>query len=392
MLYVLTIIISIFNWASIEKAWSNECECPLIECSACQANGGLEFYTSKCQASGKLLSCSKPKCVPLNPLPDVCTASLPQKKREIASQPRQEDGSYAEAQVEIGSIIELSGISWVLDVLKKKQAVKLGMKVYESDTILTGPQGKVRVVFSDKNEINLSPDTELKLSEYKVNPKKEKRRALFDLIKGKVRSKVHQKYEGKDVSRYQIKTKSAVAGVRGTDFVVTFSEGDKEVTKVQTLKGEVNLKDSHSEDNVNIRKGQYASFVAARSDLFETNEMKEFVKRGYLTPVYKLSKTEIAQLDWSTRVHSEGAVVAVAEEQSKVEGLCQSPVGRMNSCVWTCENNPSGETSCRTDLKEVKCVRKRCNANGEWAEESRMPSSRGYFCPAENSKVGPCNY
>ena len=119
-----------------------------------------------------------------------------------------------------------------------KQA-KLGVKVYPTDTVITSKDSRAKIVMVDKNEINVSPDSQIIIQNYEFDPKENKKNVLLNVIYGKVRSKVNQKYDGK-TSKFQVKTKSAVAGVRGTDFLASFSRQNNS-TNIVTFEGRVSF-------------------------------------------------------------------------------------------------------------------------------------------------------
>ncbi len=73
--------------------------------------------------------------------------------------------------------------------------------------------------------------------------------------------------------------------------------------------------------------------------------------------------------------------------------ICDRPKGFFNQCAWTCVGNPSGEKNCRVELPQVSCVRTRCNANGKWADEKKLPLNEAKgMCPATGATVKPCDY
>lgn len=114
---------------------------------------------------------------------------------------------------------------------------KAGMKVYPKDTITTAADSRAKIVMIDKNEINVSPESHVVIENYEFDPEKGKKNVLIDVLYGKVRSKVEQKYDGEG-NKFQVKTPSAVAGVRGTDFFTSFNKTTKS-SKVVTFRGEV---------------------------------------------------------------------------------------------------------------------------------------------------------
>lgn len=122
---------------------------------------------------------------------------------------------------------------------KSGQTVKarLGEKVFPKDVIVTAKEARAKIVMVDNNEINVSPDSQVEIQNYEFNPEQGKKDVLLNVIYGKVRSKVEQKYDGK-TTKFQIKTPSAVAGVRGTDFLMSFNQADRQ-SQVVTFEGKV---------------------------------------------------------------------------------------------------------------------------------------------------------
>lgn len=145
----------------------------------------------------------------------------------------------------------------------KVARAKVGQKVYPQDTVITGPDSRAKIVMIDNNEINVSPDSEVTFEKYEYKPGENKKDVLLNVIYGKVRSKVEQKYDGK-TSKFQIKTPSAVAGVRGTDFLTSFDSGTK-ATNVVTFEGQVEFGtpgvNGEIQNPVTVSVGQMASAV-----------------------------------------------------------------------------------------------------------------------------------
>jgi hypothetical protein len=115
---------------------------------------------------------------------------------------------------------------------------RVGAKVFPQDTIITGKDARAKIVMTDNNEINVSPDSQIALEKYEYKPEEGKKDVLINVLYGKVRSKVEQKYEGEN--KFQVKTPSAVAGVRGTDFLAGYNQQTKE-SSVVTFRGVVEV-------------------------------------------------------------------------------------------------------------------------------------------------------
>jgi hypothetical protein len=115
--------------------------------------------------------------------------------------------------------------------------------------------------------LNISPETVMKIATYDYQPEQNKKKVLLDVLKGKVRSTVKQKYDGQ-ANSYQIKTKAAVAGVRGTDFIASY---DPKMARLEvvTFEGKVEVGQLGSnglmKDSVFVPAGQMTEVLVGKS-------------------------------------------------------------------------------------------------------------------------------
>ncbi len=127
---------------------------------------------------------------------------------------------------------------------KKAAAAAVGAKICAGDTIIAGPDSRAKLKMEDGNELNISPDSKINLETYQFVPAENKKKVLLNILQGKVRASTKQENMYNDKSRdgaentFQVKTKSAVAGVRGTDFLTGFDPKTAK-TEVVTFKGKV---------------------------------------------------------------------------------------------------------------------------------------------------------
>jgi hypothetical protein len=141
---------------------------------------------------------------------------------------------------------------------KATTEAKVGSKISVGDTVVTEIDSRAKIVMSDRNIINISPNSKLKIEKY-TNSANEKNVEL-NLIEGKVRNNVEQKYDNKN-SKFQIRTATAVAGVRGTQFITSYDKKTR-VTEVVTLRGEVRFQalvttgNKENSEGVIIHKGE----------------------------------------------------------------------------------------------------------------------------------------
>lgn len=170
---------------------------------------------------------------------------------------------------------------------KGSVVAKVGTKVQEGDTIITEKESRAKIAMEDRNIINVSPETTFKITKYS-NSKTDKNVQL-NLIEGKIRNNVEEKYDNKN-SKFEVKTATAVAGVRGTQFITSFNKITK-VTEVITLRGQVTFQsiatgDKPASDPVVVNKG----------------EKSQAQDGGTAAPPVKLPEKEVQQIETETAV------------------------------------------------------------------------------------------
>lgn len=116
---------------------------------------------------------------------------------------------------------------------------KVGVKVFAQDKITADKNSRAKIVMNDENILNLSPDSQVVLEDYSHNPQQGEKKVVLQLVYGKVRSTVKQKYD-EEKNVYRVKTPSAVAGVRGTDFFVDYNRQNQQ-SQVVTFEGQVQV-------------------------------------------------------------------------------------------------------------------------------------------------------
>lgn len=100
---------------------------------------------------------------------------------------------------------------------KKTFKAKKNMKLSEKDTVITGENGSVIVVFENGNQSIIGKNSKLKFDEMKKVAKKEYKISL-NLKSGDLFNNVKNKLKKNE--SFKVKTPNAIAGVRGTQFYV----------------------------------------------------------------------------------------------------------------------------------------------------------------------------
>jgi len=260
--------------------------------------------------------------------------------------------------------------------------LKINNKVFNDDEISAGESGKVKIVFTDESTITLLPKAKTKISHQPASDTKSAS-SLVNLFYGTVRSVVPKSENGR--IKFKVDTPSAVAEVRSTDFLTTYYESSK-ITKVQTLEGSVELQSHSGATKSMIPAGHYASFVVDTNGGSDSASMK-YVDNGFITPLGYINPEQRKRLDELFDFTSDRKVATTSAEP-----ICQTPTALFNQCSYQCINNPKSADHCSTEKPNVRCLRKRCNANGVWAEETRLPASHYEKCPARGIVVERCDY
>ncbi len=96
----------------------------------------------------------------------------------------------------------------------------LYIPLYEGDTLEAGPDSTIEVVFDDSTILKLDPDSKLTIRNL---VRKDKTSTIVELIKGKVMAIVKKLTEKEE---FTVKTKMAMAAVKGTEFIVDTADND----------------------------------------------------------------------------------------------------------------------------------------------------------------------
>lgn len=144
--------------------------------------------------------------------------------------------SAAALAADFGSVFQMTG-EVKIHQNRTTVSAKVGTKISAHDTIMTGPEGSAKIVTTDRNVIIVQPSSEIRFDKY-INAESGKPgTAELKLTSGSTRLNLVQKYE--DIGNtFRIRTPTAVAGVRGTEFLATVSS-DK--TTISTFTGEVQV-------------------------------------------------------------------------------------------------------------------------------------------------------
>ncbi|MBU1398489.1 MAG: FecR domain-containing protein, partial [Proteobacteria bacterium] len=112
------------------------------------------------------------------------------------------------------------------------------LPVFERDTVITQKKGRIEILLNDESKLILASGTKLELTKSVYDPKMKTRFFLINMAIGKARYLV-TKLSNFNSSEFKVKTNTAVAGVRGSDFVVTAKPGVTEISALAKTSLEV---------------------------------------------------------------------------------------------------------------------------------------------------------
>jgi hypothetical protein len=184
---------------------------------------------------------------------------------------------------EIGTVASIDGTAEIgRDGTWTVAAV--GAPVHANDLLRTGKPGHMRVVFEDDTVLTLGESSELSVSEHAFEPTKGEARSLIDLVSGTVNAVVSDYYRNPNAA-YEVKTKTATAGVRGTEFVVSYAPGE-ELTEVFVVDGRVEVTSLVEDvENTVFLNANEVTFVRAGELPAAPNRYEEGVLRQRLDSI-----------------------------------------------------------------------------------------------------------
>jgi hypothetical protein len=133
------------------------------------------------------------------------------------------------AQEPAGSVAALEGSAEARRPGGEWTVLAAGDDVHVGDELRTGAASKLKVLFRDESILTLAAETQLSIDEQILDPSGGT--SLFTLLLGTVRALVSDRYEA-DGATFEVRTPTAVVGVRGTGFIVSYDPGTEETVVV----------------------------------------------------------------------------------------------------------------------------------------------------------------
>lgn len=130
----------------------------------------------------------------------------------------------------LGKVVRVIGKAVLIHKGEKTgYAATTGVSLYKNDTIVTLAAGHLSFTLNDGSFVSLSPETRMTINQSVYSSEQKTRASFLDLALGKARFVV-QKFVDAKHSEFKVKTKTSVAGVRGSDFIIIASADETEIT------------------------------------------------------------------------------------------------------------------------------------------------------------------
>jgi len=201
---------------------------------------------------------------------------------------------------------------------------KRGFKIKNGFIVKAGDKSKARIVFKNGDQFTVSAN-----SAYSIDWQKEKQSFIVELFFGNVRALI--KKDGPR-AKTEVRTRSAVMGVRGTDFNVN-AWGKTGGTALTVLRGSVEIKQAGAtpeQKPVVVPAGSTAKVNAMAKaikpdDATESKEHKAKIAEQPKIAVAQTTKQDLIIIQHSTKVkkavlpmNSEGENVTASEEEKEI--------------------------------------------------------------------------
>jgi hypothetical protein len=133
---------------------------------------------------------------------------------------------FSQDEKPAGSIKKLEGVATIIRNGTPVET-RIGSRFYRNDSVKTGGNGAISIVFKDDTLLSLGPNSEVRIKDFMFSPAEGKLSIVTRLLRGTSAyiSGIIGKLSPESVS---FETPTAKVGIRGTKFVVSAEGGERE--------------------------------------------------------------------------------------------------------------------------------------------------------------------
>ena len=267
---------------------------------------------------------------------------------------------FASENKKVAKIKMMRGKAEVVTPDKKKVAAKKGLWILEGSKVITQAKSFVRLLFTDKSTINVGPSSEMQVEKFSKDEP-----GVINVISGKIRSKVTKDYldRDRDKSKMYVKSKSAVMGIRGTDFIFSANKRTGAATAV-LFEGSVVFSKINPGEKVNnleavVNRGQKIN--PGQFSVVKANLKKPTVPAKMSTNQFKALESNESFKD-SGETKTAKKVTKSIVPPGLTGDVIQSDIGKIEESV---EKSFKVDVDLQKEAKEVDADSKGFVRNGE---------------------------
>jgi hypothetical protein len=217
----------------------------------------------------------------------------------------------ANAQVYRGTIVHTKGDVKILsksqshgqkvifegDTYTYKKA-RVGSRLRPNQVIMTGAEGQAKVTYGNGDQLSIGPGSSLRLPAPEKGNRSKDDGPSLNLFYGKVRAMISKKGPR---NRLNVKTRSAVAGVRGTDFFL--SHQNNKGTQVTVVRGAVEVQEKVPKSKANkktvVVKPGYTALV---EEAPKTPDRTQTAKKESKVLLQQATKEDFLEIQKTSKV------------------------------------------------------------------------------------------
>jgi hypothetical protein len=145
-------------------------------------------------------------------------------------------GTLSSAQADaVGRLTQVEGR---VDILRSGQLPAIPVKVNDGvqtgDILRTKSKSKAQVTFIDNSTLTISPESRVAIESYMFDSSQNKRNAVIQLFQGLAQVAVSKIFKASEPD-FVVKTKTAIMGVRGTDFGIRIYPNSSDILNFEGL-------------------------------------------------------------------------------------------------------------------------------------------------------------
>lgn len=167
------------------------------------------------------------------------------------------------AAAPIGQVVDVIGDVIIIQEGNAPVAPTLKQPVLLGDIIETKKTGGVKILFKDDTVLTIKENSKTLISEFLFDAKKNERKAVFNVMYGKIRTVVGRFFgENQPV---EIKTPTAVGGIRGTDVAAQVTNKE---TKFYCFNGKFFVANiDRPEKEIQVNEGTFTAVIGNNNPL-----------------------------------------------------------------------------------------------------------------------------